>query len=750
MADIVVKINADAKQFNEAIDEVKKKTSDLEDTLSSVAKASGIVFGALVGSAALAIKAFGDAEKATNELSNALKNQGLSVDKNVKSYKQYADVVSKATGIDDDAIVAAQAKLQAYIGQTEITQELTTALVDLSTETGSLDSAAEKLGLAFQGNIGFFNKQRIAVDENATSQERLDQAVAGVTKRMGGQAAAAAQGVGSIKRLEVSFGNLLENVGERLAPAFEKGVLALDKFINSINTPEVLDFAVGIGKVVAVFAGGIATLSSAGLAFLKLKQTFDIVNIGIKALGLSARGALLASGIGALVVAATLIYEYWDDIFPRIKAIFVGAMTGVVEAASGVGKILKGVFTKDFESISAGVDQFRNSLSKGFDAGSVTLESEIKKQKDSGGDTGQNTELLKAKEAEATAIRAKGIADRKRLDDINREQNLNSIEIATLQATQGSEELVKLKQQENELLKQLETEKNAAIIDALNLRLATVRALEEEARTADAEERQIFNEQILAQNDEFNKLSAEQKTAFLQQQGAALKSSIDTETEAKVKFVAADLKQQIDAHNLFLQEQQKYGTAYAAINQAMQTQEVQGFTKGVSQLTALQNSKSKELKTIGKAAAVADITIKTAQAALAAYAGFAAIPIVGIPLGIAAAGAVIAFGAEQIGTVLSAQTGGIVPGANFGGDSQKALLQPGELIVPRSNFDEVVNSVANARQTQSVQASSGVNSSVTNNQAVAVDLRFSGDNAEKFLTARQVESRALGTIRESA
>jgi len=753
MADIIVKINADAKQFNDQIDAVKEKTKSLEESLSSVAKTSGLIFGAIAGSAALAIKAYGEAEQAANELTNSLKNQGLESQKTAKgtktlvdAYKDYATAVSKATGIDDDAITSAQAKLQTYIGQTEITQELTQALADLSIKTGSLDSAAEKLGLAFQGNTGFFNKQKIAVDENATAQERLDQAVAGVSKRMGGQAAAAAQGVGSIKKLNVAVGNLLEDIGKQLAPAFEKGVVALTKFIESIDNDAVVSLAVSFGKVLAVISGGVAILSSGALAFIKIRQALNIATIGLRLMGIAVGGLTAATGLGALIIIATLVVNYWDDIWPRVKAVFVGAMVGIIDSAKAVNKVLSGVFTGNFETILAGVEDFKKSISSGINAGKVTFESETKKTETS---SGSNTEKLKQDEAEATAIRAAGIAERKRLDDLNKEQSANTAEIAVLQAQQGSEELIKLKQQENEILKQLETEKNSSIIEALQLRLETVKSLEAEARTADNEERAIFDEQILAKNEEFNTLSKEQKAVFLQSQGAALKASIDTETEARVKFISAQLQQDIAAHNTFLQEQQRYGTAYAAINQAMNSNEVQGASKGVSQLTALQSSKNQTLKTIGKTAAVADIVIKTGQAAMAAFAGFAAIPIVGIPLGIAAAGAVIAFGAEQIGNVVAAEDGGIVPGFNTGGDSRRAILQAGELVVPNRNVDEVINATAAQRTNDSVQATSGVGAA-GGGQMVSVNLAFSGDNAEKFLTAKQVESRALGTIREAS
>lgn len=697
--DILVKIGADAKQFKDEIDSVKAKTDDLKDVLGGVAKASGLVFAALAGSAGLAIKAFADSEKATSELTVALENQGKSAAKLVGDYKKYADAVSKATGVDDDAIVSAQAKLQALIGQAEITPELTAALVDLSTETGSLDSAAEKLGLVYQGNTGFFNKQRIAIDENATAQDRLNQAVAGVQFRFGGLAEAQASGVNSVKKLNVAFGNLLENVGQKLAPAFTLAVNAVTKFVSFLDTPGVLDFGVAIAEVIAAFAGGLSIITGAGLAFIKMKEGLAIANIAIKAIGLTARGALLASGVGALIVIATLVYENWSTVWPAVQAVFVGAVTAISEAASGLGKILGGILNRDFSQIKEGYEQLKDSVSKGFEAGTIKYRLETERV-----ETGDTVEDQAARLAQKKALADKAAEEQRKRDELNREESRNNTEIAFLQALQGSEELIKIKQQENEVIKQLETEKNEFLRQALTVRLADLHAQEALARETAKLEEQQFNQEVLASNAEFQALDDAQRTQFLQKNAQQLKASQDTEAEARNKFVANSLKQQIESNNLFLQEQIKYETAYATLQQVMRSDQLKGAQQASSNLIALQGSQNAELKAIGKAAAITDITIKTAQAALAIYAGFqTAIPFppVSIPLGIAGAAAAIAFGAEQIGRVISAADGGVITGGIPGKDSVPLLGMPGELVVPTKNFEEVVGAVKTQRDIES-------------------------------------------------
>ena len=68
---------------------------------------------------------------------------------------------------------------------------------------------------------------------------------------------------------------------------------------------------------------------------------------------------------------------------------------------------------------------------------------------------------------------------------------------------------------------------------------------------------------------------------------------------------------------------------------------------------------------VGKAAAIAQTTVSTYQAATGAYASLAGIPIVGVPLGIAAAGAAITAGLANVKKILAVKSG--LPGDNAKG-----------------------------------------------------------------------------------
>lgn len=140
------------------------------------------------------------------------------------------------------------------------------------------------------------------------------------------------------------------------------------------------------------------------------------------------------------------------------------------------------------------------------------------------------------------------------------------------------------------------------------------------------------------------------------------------------------------------------------LEEIFQDKRFKATQNGLGAISQLQRSKSKELAAIGKAAAVAQITIDTAMGASKAYNALAWIPIVGVALGLAAAGAVIAYGAERISDVVSAPTpmaeGGIVqatPGGTFaqlgeaGQDEAVIPLEDSGLPLGQSNINITVN-----------------------------------------------------------
>jgi len=215
-------------------------------------------------------------------------------------------------------------------------------------------------------------------------------------------------------------------------------------------------------------------------------------------------------------------------------------------------------------------------------------------------------------------------------------------------------------------------------------------ALLEEQRIQDELRNEKLVQQDTLRRDEINALKREQAATFSEQEIADLQAQILTKKDVDKKIASDNIKSDIVRRNKFIEDEKKFGGAVATVQKFFRSEEVQGVAQATSELVALQRSKNSTLKSIGKVAAIAQIILSTEAAAANAIEGFSRIPFIGVGLGFAAAAAIIAFGAERIANVGSAQGGGIIGGNQLGvvpgvgrGDRQLTLTEPGEIVVPR-------------------------------------------------------------------
>lgn len=740
MSDLEIKISGDNSDLKAKIEEIKEQTAGLEDKLTTVAAVSGVAFAALNAVVGHTVEAFGESQKATLELNLALQNQGIFTQQLVEDYSDFAKAVQDKTGIDDDALVTAQATLQSFLGQNKVTLELTQSIADLSIKTGSTTSAAEILGRAVQGNVRGLKQFGIQIDENLSQNERLAAITEKVQQKFGGLAEESNKGLGGIKGLKDAFQSFEEELGKRFAPTIEKTIQAKTEFFKGLaNNEALLDVIANVVKVGLVLTGAALGFTTASLAVVKVSQAIKIASAAMEILGLSTRALVGATGIGLLLIVATEIYLNWGKIFPAMQAVFEVFSSNISQIASGLGTLLSGVFTFNIGKVKAGLDAIKSVVTQSYEA-----------IKSIAADSGEE-EIGTTKEQDKTKqdLADEAAAKLKESEELKREIRESSAELIQLQLDQASEKTIALKKSEIDILTNLEKENNEAKIQILNNALeANSKALEASA-AHDKKVNEIFRNDILKKDSEFQKLSTAQKDAFLKENQAKLVASIITEEDALSAQRQKDIADNIKFKNQYIIDQAKYGAAVAAVNEVIHSKEVAGTEQAAGALVGLANSKNSTLKGIGKAAAVSQIAIDTAKGAVAAFTGFLdAIPFppVSIPLGIAAAAGVIAYGAERTANVVSAAAGGIIPGFNKGGDSVHSFLQPGELVVPTSNFSEVVNAVAAQRSAAAPEATSGTRSS----PSISLEIGFSGDQAEKFLTARQVEARSLGTLRQAS
>lgn len=733
MADneLEIKIVGDAKSAQDAILSVEDSAATLDRRLKTLSEIASSAFKVLSGSIVDSLKAFEEADAASRKLTQSLQVQGIYTAELAEKYKGYANELERTAGLDADAIISSQATAQSFLGQTEITQELTNAIADLAQAKGiDLNAAATILAKTIGTGTNALAREGLEISKTATEAQKYAQVLAFVEGKYKGQAVAANQGLGSLRGLHVAFENLQESIGERLAPAAEKLIGFLTQLFQTLSENELLaDVAAGMLAAGAAIAG-------IGVVIPGVILGFSAMSTAAAALGLSVSVAFLGIPIliGLVVAALTFLATNWDETTAYVTALTTRLVTFVTEAFSGLEKVLNGAMHFNLEEIEAGLGEVSDAFEK-----SVTDAAEILPKKTKEATSAQNA-ILKEAAAERHQIELEAAALRGTIADQEQELRIAKIDQAS-----------------------------AAEVQALNERLETLKALQsatDEEEKADLAGQLVFLNALRSQFAKDNAAAEESEAAITKAvkekaradgfesdnvyyiaRQQALVNALKSEAQVEAEISEERTKSNVDKNNKKLEDQKKYGKAYAAINTAVHSDEVDAVKSGVGELVGLQNSKNEVLRAIGKAAAITQIGIKTAESAMNVYASFSVIPFVGIPLGIAAAAAVVAFGAEQVADVVAAADGGIATGGLPGKDSIPFLLSPGELVVPQRNFEEVVGATRDARSGTSSRDAGG--SQQATGGAIEIELSMKNELVD-FIEARLIQRERLGTSLRTA
>lgn len=736
--DLVIRISGDIKGYEEALEQVTAKTEALSGKLSSAAKVAGVAFAALTAEIGLSVKAYAESEEASKMLILSMKNQGIFSKQLEKDYRAQAAAIQDLTGIDDDAVIAGNAHLQSLIGQTEITLEMTEAIADLSIKTGSYISAAEIVGRAFAGNTKGLKQFNISIDENLTKSERQAKVLEALNVKFGGLAEESNKGLGGLKGLSAAFGDLQEEIGRRFAPAMEFAIRHLTSFFQMVSrNSELVGFISGILAAGAAITGMVAVLGSLGVALIAAKAFF--VTLGIASTAILGPLALVAAAIGLVVGGLTYMAVQSTNTVDKVDAVD----KKIAELRQGLTALEKIKFNpfpgEDVERASKDIDMLKAKIADLEETKRKLNTQERTGNEDPTSEDRKKADAAKAFQQEQDRERSKALRER------NAEEQAKLEERLAMNQNHSSEYMAIIKEQ-NEIEKQLRTVQNEELKEELMARHAELTTLKEEQFTIDQEQERAFQEEILANNEEYQAMTVEQQALFREQNQEEIQKQTLDQNSLQQKMAKDRADVQTKSNNQFLIDQAKFGTAYAYINQAMNSAIFQGNKQAFGELAQLQQSSNATLKQIGKVAAIANIVIKTAESAMNIFNGFSTIPIVGIPLGLAGAAAAVAFGAEQIGKVTAAADGGLLTGGIAGVDSIPVLAQQGELISPTSNFEEVIGSVRAARAAESIREETGFGGGGGTTQVL---IGFDGKEASQFLTVKQIEDRALGVSQES-
>lgn len=224
-----------------------------------------------------------------------------------------------------------------------------------------------------------------------------------------------------------------------------------------------------------------------------------------------------------------------------------------------------------------------------------------------------------------------------------------------------------------------------------------------------------LNESLIAQNEirriafeeqqlqeEFNQETRDRLKEFQEQQ--AIAGSEDAlQTQQRLQAQRQFLKERLDNEKTFVKQREQLERELVKTEAEIQKQRQANLNSSLGTISTLQQSSSKELFAIGKAAALALAIIDAEAATVKALAS--APP----PVNFALAAAVGAAAAVNIATIAAQKPPGLQSGIDsvpgFGTqDTFPAMLAPGERVVPSETNQDLTSFLQNENETRSLLA----------------------------------------------
>jgi len=320
-------ILADVDDLNKKL---KAANGDVEESagkLEKFGKMAGAAFAAAaVAAGAYAIKIGVEGVKAALEdeqsqlkLAQSLEKATGATKAQIAATETSIDKMARATGVADDQLRPALARLSLSTGDLSKAQDLLSLALDISAQTGKpLEGVANALGKAYDGNNAALSRLGVGLSAAELKTMTFTDVQTKLTDLFGGAAAENADTyAGRMARLQVVFDEAKESIGARLLPIIEalvtlivdKVAPSLEKFANLFKPITdaiarnketfkefgkfIVDYIVpvltvtlgGALKVVATIAGGVIDVIGSVIRVIQnlVSGAIDGINLLIKA-----------------------------------------------------------------------------------------------------------------------------------------------------------------------------------------------------------------------------------------------------------------------------------------------------------------------------------------------------------------------------------------------------------------------------------------------------------------------------------
>ena len=323
-------ILADVDDLNKKL---KAANGDVEDSAGKLEKFGKVAGAAFLAAAAAAgayavkigvdgVKAALADEQSQVKLASALENATNATKEQIAATEDSIDKMARATGVADDQLRPALARLALSTNSTSKAQELLSLALDISTQTGKpLEGVANALGRAYDGNTTSLGKLGVGLSSAELKAMSFTDVQRKLSDLFGGAAAKNAETFqGRMDRLKVAFDESVEAIGYKLLPIIQS---LIDVILNKVVP--------GFEKFAKLFD--------------PIKQAIDRNKESFQALG-------------------TFIVDY---IVPVFTVALGGAISFVAKIAAGVVDIVGGVINVIRTLVSGAIDGI-NALIKAYNA----------------------------------------------------------------------------------------------------------------------------------------------------------------------------------------------------------------------------------------------------------------------------------------------------------------------------------------------------------------------------------------------
>lgn len=401
--EVRVAILGDARDFSRAVDSADRDASRLDGAFGRITSGAGrmaqnIALGAgaaVVAGGALAmsfVRAAEESAQVTRQTEAVLQSMGATAWTTADAVAALSTRLSNQTGIDDELIQSGQnvlltfGEVQNRIGEgNDIFDRATQAALDMSVALGTdMSSAAMSVGRALNDPIrGLTALRRSGIQFTAQQEEQIRAMVeagdvAGAQRVMLGElerqfgGSAEAQATAS-QRLSTMWGNLQEDLGERLLPTFERVADWLGQ-----NLPGIIDTAVqwidrlssGVGRVVEFVQANWPAVQEAFRSFLdwvqpRVEQVVGFLvgaweKFGDDIIRLVTGAWTVVSNViqgamdvihGIVNVVMGIIHGDWSQVWDGIKGIASGVWQALVGIIRGGIDLIRGIVGSGLEIV---------------------------------------------------------------------------------------------------------------------------------------------------------------------------------------------------------------------------------------------------------------------------------------------------------------------------------------------------------------------------------------------------------------